>query len=48
MDSASFRRSSLALFDRSFAVTYVLVFVALAVGLFGVLNSQAVQAVERA
>lgn len=41
------RRVSLAIFDRSFALTYVLVFVALLVGLFGVANAQAVQAAER-
>ena len=46
-DAAEIRRHSLAVFDRSFAVTYVLVVVAVGVGLIGTLQSLAVQAVER-
>jgi len=45
--AAALRRFSLTVFDRSFALTYVLVFVALAVGLFGIANAQAVQRPER-
>ena len=44
---ARIRRQSLRIFDRSFAVTYVLVVVAVGVGLVGTLQSLAVQAVER-
>ncbi len=44
---AGIRRESLRIFDRSFAVTYVLVVVAVGVGLVGTLQSLAVQAVER-
>ena len=46
-DAAEIRRHSLAVFDRSFAVTYVLVVVAVGVGLLGTLQSLAVQALER-
>ena len=45
--ASALRRVSLAVFDRSFALTYALVFVALAVGLFGIVNAQAVQGPER-
>jgi putative ABC transport system permease protein len=46
-DAREIRRHSLAIFDRSFAVTYVLVVVAVGVGLIGTLQSLAVQALER-
>jgi putative ABC transport system permease protein len=46
-DAGEIRRHSLDVFDRSFAVTYVLVVVAVGVGLIGTLQSQAVQALER-
>lgn len=45
--ASALRQVSLEVFDRSFALTYVLVFVALAVGLFGIVNAQAVQGPER-
>lgn len=45
--AAAIKRISLQVFDRSFALTYVLVFVALLVGLFGIANAQAVQGPER-
>ena len=46
-DAREIRRHSLAVFDRSFAVTYVLVVVAVAVGLVGTLQALAVQGLER-
>lgn len=46
-DAGEIRRHSLDVFDRSFAVTYVLVVVAVGVGLIGTLQSLAVQALER-
>jgi putative ABC transport system permease protein len=46
-DAGEIRRHSMAIFDRSFAVTYVLVVVAVGVGLVGTLQSLAVQAIER-
>lgn len=42
------RRISLAIFDRSFAITYVLEAVAIIVGLFGVASTYAAQALTRA
>ncbi|MFA9460240.1 ABC transporter permease [Thiohalorhabdus sp. Cl-TMA] len=46
-DAGEIRGTSLEIFDRSFAVTYVLVVVAVGVGLVGTLQSLAVQAIER-
>ncbi|KPV39660.1 hypothetical protein AN478_11100 [Thiohalorhabdus denitrificans] len=46
-DAGEIRSTSLEIFDRSFAVTYVLVVVAVGVGLVGTLQSLAVQAIER-
>lgn len=46
-DARQIRRQSLRVFDRTFAVTYVLVVLALAVGLVGTLLSLAVQGLER-
>jgi putative ABC transport system permease protein len=46
--SAELRRISLAIFDRSFAITHVLEAVAILVGLFGVASTYAAQALTRA
>ena len=54
LENAVFRRSSeirelsLAIFDRSFAVTYVLEAIAIVVGLFGVASTYAAEALNRA
>ena len=45
--SAALRAQALAAFDRTFALTYAMVAVALAVSLFAVLNTQALTAIER-
>ena len=45
--SATLRAQALAAFDRTFALTYAMVAVALAVSLFAVLNTQALNAIER-
>lgn len=45
--SAALRGQALAAFDRTFALTYAMVAVALAVSLFAVLNTQALTAIER-
>jgi putative ABC transport system permease protein len=54
LDKASFRSAgeiralSLKIFDRSFAVTYVLEAIAIVVGLFGVASTYAAEALNRA
>jgi putative ABC transport system permease protein len=46
--SREIRQLSLAIFDRSFAVTYVLEAIAIVVGLFGVASTYAAEALNRA